>query len=1192
MARLESVAIGGYYPTPDVLLPRIASLLDWPEGSARAVLLDPCAGSGEAIAALRAAWTDDPDAPYRSGPRVVATELEAGRARDLASRLDFRGDQALHGDAFRLVRSSTDTDDGVSLLYLNPPYDTDPEFRRLEHRFLTRFADFLAPGGVLLFLVPHRALSASASLLGRHFVDLRGWRFPPEHFAHFGQVLVAGRRRPRPLEVASHAAARILRWAEDPSELPDLPEACPDPFRMPEPHWHRVTYDLAEIDLTAALRAFRPWPADETGGDLPARELLGSRFPVVLPPKPAHLALALAAGMFNGHRLDPDDPRRLPPVLAKGAYSRESVEIDEKTAPDGTVSVTAVDRPRLTVTLLRLDTLTFHELAQGTEPAGGDDLARWTAADLLVNYGASMAALLREQFPALHNPADPAHQIALPRLARRPYEVQRHAVQAALKLLASGGNPFFTAEVGTGKTTMALTVAAALSPEHHAATADELRRLGFETPPPLVRRTLVLCPPHLLGSWRDQAAAVVPKARVQIVRDASDLDADAAFYVLSRERAKLGHGHRGVEGLCPRCGTALGASARANAARRLQCTSRPRRPANLAARLALQLAAILAPTLPDDDLVASLAPRRLLHRAEQVGPTPLSLVALDRCRDSVLHRLADVLRPSSGSVEPYGAHDRLLPLLEILDQAAGRSVDDLARDLEALAAAIDHEPAAAELRNHLSRLAERQGYVVGAPEELLLSTLDELHEAARWHVAPACGEALFQAEPPRRVPLARTILRHHRRRFDLVVLDEAHEYNNPHSAQAKAAHRLTGLPGVPTLVLTGSLMGGYASSLFPNFWALSPLFRREFDRDQAGEFVARYGYQKVRLTYRGSEGSSRRGAHTDRELAGRKVVGEAPGVHPLFLMRHLLSTAITVHKSDLEAELPPLAEEPVPLDAPLDDPMARELLAGYRRLQHKLLARIREDQFKPERSGRLLGALVELPSYLDRASDELRPFVLRYPDSLGGEHIATGASFPAAWRTPKERWLVGELASRIATGERVIVFLRHTRTRLARRLLRLIRSVAPQAVWLETSKVPTGRREAWIDEHVNAPGAPVLLVNPNAVRTGLNNLVGFSTAIWYELDYSAATYRQAIGRLHRIGQTRPVTILLPFYRGTGQEIAFDLVARKVGASLQVDGLDVRAALEAAGAGDGLPDGLDAALSLGRAVYRALVRQAA
>jgi hypothetical protein len=48
------------------------------------------------------------------------------------------------------------------------------------------------------------------------------------------------------------------------------------------------------------------------------------------------------------------------------------------------------------------------------------------------------------------------------------------------------------------------------------------------------------------------------------------------------------------------------------------------------------------------------------------------------------------------------------------------------------------------------------------------------------------------------------------------------------------------------------------------------------------------------------------------------------------------------------------------------------------------------------------------------------------------------------------------------------------------------------------------------------------------------------------------------------------------------------VAKKVSASLQVEGLDVRAALEAAGAG-GEEDGAAAvAQSLGETMYRALV----
>jgi hypothetical protein len=112
------------------------------------------------------------------------------------------------------------------------------------------------------------------------------------------------------------------------------------------------------------------------------------------------------------------------------------------------------------------------------------------------------------------------------------------------------------------------------------------------------------------------------------------------------------------------------------------------------------------------------------------------------------------------------------------------------------------------------------------------------------------------------------------------------------------------------------------------------------------------------------------------------------------------------------------------------------------------------------------------------------------------------------------------------------------------------------------------------------------------VRTGLNNLVSFSTAIWHELDYSATTYRQANGRLHRIGQTRPVTVWMPYYQATAQQIAFELISKKISASLQVDGLDLQAALEAAGASAESSTSMATAMSLGQAVYEALTRRAA
>jgi hypothetical protein len=78
-----------------------------------------------------------------------------------------------------------------------------------------------------------------------------------------------------------------------------------------------------------------------------------------MPPRPAHIALALAAGMLNGKRLVPNRPG-LPPILVKGSLRRDFVIVDrrfdQEGRPTGTVQV---QRPKLTLNALRLDTLEF-----------------------------------------------------------------------------------------------------------------------------------------------------------------------------------------------------------------------------------------------------------------------------------------------------------------------------------------------------------------------------------------------------------------------------------------------------------------------------------------------------------------------------------------------------------------------------------------------------------------------------------------------------------------------------------------------------------------------------------------------------------------------------------------------------------------------------------------------------------------
>ncbi|HET9210643.1 MAG TPA: hypothetical protein VFR03_09605 [Thermoanaerobaculia bacterium] len=911
--------------------------------------------------------------------------------------------------------------------------------------------------------------------------------------------------------------------------------------------------------------------------------------------------------------------------------------VEEKFNKEGALTGSVqVQRPKLTLHALRLDTLRFLELRPGTTPSGAAELADFNSADLVESYGESLGRLMREQFPALHDPSDPRHEIALPALGRQPFTMQRHLIAAGLKLLARGENPMTAAEVGTGKSTVSLSIAGCLSPEHFAHTAGELRRLGFDTSrlrP--VRRTLILCPPHLLNSWRDQAAAVLPAHRVQMVETIADLDRPAEIYLLSRETAKLGHGLRGLGGedrgahrprQCPRCGALITAGPERLATRRERCGQRRRSPANRAAALAEDLAVILAPAYPFDPTVRTLVAHR--NEVKRWLPHPADDDAGENCEELPLGRLpgsAKVAAVARGAFQllcgpgnAYLYHSyRLRRALAILAGAAGLEAVQIRQELREAADRFAKDAAAASARGLASYSPEvstpRQiaGELTTAAQRLespadgehpprhpLLAALAELVACGAWVESDPCPEPLFQAIPePRRYPIARYLLRHRQRLAcnpDLLILDEAHEYSSLGSAQQKAAHRLVEIPGVPTIALSGSLMGGYAGSLFANFWAMSPRFRRTFQRSEKGAFVTRYGYRKV-FVPAGREGQTEIlgfGARSDREEQREapeiRQMGEAPGVLPLFILEHLLPVALIMHKEDLEGELPPCREVPVPIEVAEDDLAGQELLAEQKRLTSALMRQIRADMYSPY-AGKLWGALSTLPSYLDRSTDDLPPFVLKYPEEVGGAVVAEGKLFPAGSLTPKERWLMDRVRGYLAEGRNLLLFLLHTgKSGLPGRYLRLFKEqLGERAVFLDVQKVKAAQREDWLNAHVIEPGRRILITHPKAVQTGLNNLVAFSRAIWAEsVDYDARVVRQANGRVHRIGQTLDVTIEVPYYAGTLQKLALDLVARKISASVQVDGLSIEGALESAGAGEGNDDANQAALGIGQALYEA------
>lgn len=1210
MARLESVAVGGYYPTPPRVVELIAAMLQ-PEHGARYNIVDPCAGEGAAVFGLAER--------FGSSATVHTCEMERTRHAALKARAEQRdywdAQLSLHGDAFRV-----DFGEGAHrahLLYLNPPYDLDPVHARLEERFLERFTRCLdRDGGMLVFVVPYYALAASAETLAREYELVGCWAFPEPEYAAYKQVVLFARRVPERLEPDAEVATQVRAWAASVGGMPVLGADGATVEVTGESWCSRMTWTMRAFDAAGLLAKALPWKQRPRPGaptslvphvlsDLPVQDLSFRSYTLATPPRPAHIAAGIASGLFNGKRVDGDGP----PLLVKGVFDREYKTVEEKKNKEGEVtSVVQVQQPKLVTTVLDLSTKQYRTL----------DGAGLSA--LLESYGESLMGVMREQCPVLYDPLRDAQNVTLAPVSRELFRAQAHAARALVRLLTGPQRAaILLGEIGSGKTSTALTAAKTVAPNG---------------------RVLVLCPPHLLQSWANEAAAVVPEATVTVLQDVADVDAVAAtprdgltIAVLSRETAKLGHGWVGVDPRkgCPRCGAPIAEQPEALAKKRLRCQARPRRAADALARVMRDLALALGPSAPTKDRVVALLQGRHLERTRERwaeakdkpawSGVPALLVA--RAVTALVEHIAtgdyaDDLPRALGHAllgQPDAAIEATVRALA--PAAADRwNVAEVQRGLCVLLSAerarqLDAEEGLLAKQYHghtvvdMIEQAARPDYESGYPTRIgrvrraeggavlsldghepgsLASALELLARLSGEWRAPkrACGEPLYQAVPePRRVPLATYIAKRHPKAFDLLVLDEGHEYATDGSAQERAAHRLTAL-GMPTILATGSIMNGYASSLFTNMWALSADFRREFGRDEQQRFVDRFGYRKRILSEKDKETGKvvEFGSHTDRVERQERTAGDAPGVLPLFLFRHLLGISVTLHKTDLALDLPPCRQIRHDIEP------GEELAAEYRVLLAALKAAIKSDQFKPERSGKLFGQLSELPSYLDRA---WRDFEVRYPETVDGGALVARAEALSGLQA-KEEWLLETLAAELAEGRNVMVFTWHVD--VLPRLQRLIFDrLGEDAPILLADKVPTAKRQAWIDAKIVKPRKRVMLANPVCIQTGLNNLVWFASQIWVENPACNPTiFRQAIGRVDRIGQKASETrIHLPVYVGTLQEQLYALLLRKVAVAVSADGLDPESALAAAGASD---DGYLSGLSLGKQLWEMMVSEPA
>lgn len=91
------------------------------------------------------------------------------------------------------------TPEAFNLMLLNPPYDFDPDYKRLEQRFLVRATQLLVTGGVLIYMAPRYVLNTSAKFLARNYSDFRVWQEDGNPDAErFNQVMLVAVRNTSP----------------------------------------------------------------------------------------------------------------------------------------------------------------------------------------------------------------------------------------------------------------------------------------------------------------------------------------------------------------------------------------------------------------------------------------------------------------------------------------------------------------------------------------------------------------------------------------------------------------------------------------------------------------------------------------------------------------------------------------------------------------------------------------------------------------------------------------------------------------------------------------------------------------------------------------------------------------------------------------------------------------------------------
>ena len=728
---------------------------------------------------------------------------------------------------------------------------------------------------------------------------------------------------------------------------------------------------------------------------------------------------------------------------------------------------------------------------QDATPVAVPPPGKLALAEFIGQFGDSLLDAVRAQCaPYYDGTPNALREQRMDALLRSPFPAQRDVVQSVLHLLFDRNRPaaIINAEMGTGKTIMAI-AAAALA---HAEGS---------------RRTLVIAPPHLVYKWRREIKETVPGARVWILNGPDTLrkllslramreqPTVPEFFILGRVRMRMGFHWRAAYSVRSTVWTdELGARHVERYASCAHCGAYVMRAAEDGA---------------DMPMSAHQAAIALAEDRRKCGGCASPLWSLTRRGKPQRSRRDLVL-------------DGLIQMPTIGPKTA-----------EQLLATFGENLLGSMLEDNVFEFVN----LMDADGELVFSD----RQARRIERALATTEVAFGQGDYQATEFIKRYLP--QGYFGLLVVDEGHEYKNEGSAQGQAMGVLARKCS-RTLLLTGTLMGGYADDLFHLLWRLHPAAMIEdgFKVNARGRlgtasmaFMREHGVLKD--IYKSGPSTSHRTAK-GRSTSHRTARG--PGFGPKGIIRYVLPITVFLKLKQIGGNVLPSYEESFEA---ID--MSEVQAEAYRKLSAVLSAELRTALARGDTS--LLGVVINvLLAWPDCA---FRDELVRHPRSR--EQLAYQRAVFDDAPSPKEAALIERCAREKSLGRKVLVYTTYTGTRDTTSRLRVQLAARGFKVAVLRASVSAAKREDWVADQVER-GIDVLITNPELVKTGLD-LLDFPTIAFMQSGYNVYTLQQAARRSWRIGQKQGVKVVFFGYGGSAQMQCLELMAKKIAVSQSTSG---------------------------------------